>query len=121
VSYGPGGTRRQSSGTQRIVEFSKPLSGEKLYANGEEYEFELVAPMGATGLNLPPSPISGVISALASFAIPAPRYYVAVALDLSMSLDISGRVQIQLQAPAQPAQNIQPQAAPGAQNAQPQQ
>jgi len=110
---GAGGATHHSSHRQKIVEFSKPLSGEKLYTPGEEYEFELVAPNAATSLSLPPSPISGIVTALASLAIPAPRYYVAVVLDLPMSLDISGRVQIQMQAPAQaqgaPAQNAQPQ------------
>ena len=117
MNLDPGGTRRQSSRMQKTVEFTKPLSGEKLYGTGEEYEFELVAPMVATSLNLPPSPISGIVSALASFAMPAPRYYVAAVLDLPSAIDISGRVQIQIQPPMQPAQNVQPQSAPGAQNA----
>ena len=87
----------------RMVEFTKQLAGNRAYANGEEYEFELLAPSGASSLQLPPSPISGVINALASLA-PAPRWFVSVSLDLPMSLDISGRVQIQMQPSRQAGQ-----------------
>jgi len=118
VRIGGVGTHNSSS-TQKIVEFTKLLAGEKLYGSGEEYDFELVAPMGAGALNLPPSPISGIVTALASFAMPAPRYFVAAILDLPSAIDISGRAQIQIQAPVQPAAQIQ--GAPGAQNVQPQQ
>jgi len=113
---GAGGVTHHSSSTQKIVEFSKPLAGEKLYTSGEEYEFELVAPVGTAALNLPASPITGIVSALATYALPVPRYYVAVVLDLPMSKDISGRAQIQVQAPIQPS--VQPQGAPGVQNMQ---
>ena len=113
---GAGGSAHQSTGTRKVVEFSKPLSGEKLYTSGEEFEFELVAPYAATALGLPPSPITGIVSALASLAMPAPRYFVAAVLDLPMSMDMSGRAQIQIQAPAQPSAQIQD--APGVQNAQ---
>jgi len=115
---GAGGATHHSSSRQKTVEFSKPLGGEKLYTPGEEYEFELAAPSGTAALNLPASPISGIVSALAAYALPVPRYYVAVVLDLPMSKDISGRAQIQIQAPAQPAQNAQPQGSPGVQDAQ---
>ena len=111
-----GGSTHQSTGTRKIVEFSKPLAGEKLYGAGEEYEFELVAPIGATALNLPASPITGIMSALASYALPVPRYFVAAILDLPSAIDISGRVQIQVQAPIQPS--AQAQGAPGVQNVQ---
>lgn len=96
---------RPTSSNQKIIEFTAQLAGEKAYANGEEYDFELVAPAGTSSLQLPPSPISGVISTLVSMALPVPRWFVSVTLDLPISVDISGSMQIQIQAPQQPAQN----------------
>jgi len=107
------GLRQNSSHNEEVVEFTKPLSGEKMYGGGEEYEFELVAPAGKPTLNLPSSPVSGIITALASFATPAPRYFIKVSLDMPMAVDVSGKVQIQIQPAAQPA--AQQQAVPPSQ------
>lgn len=96
METGTGKNRR----TERVFEVSKQISGEKSYANGETYGFDLIVPINA----LAPKP--GIMVSLFNFFTPAPRFYVQACLDMPMKLDMNKKVPIQLVPPKMPMAQI---------------
>ncbi len=90
VRIGPSSAGYKSS-SRTNVEFTKQLSGEKLYRPGESFDFEVLAPSFALP-QLPPelSMVAGL------FGAALPRYFVKVSLDTQMEFDISEQVEIQI-------------------------
>ena len=81
----------KNSHIERVNETKKTISGDKNYANGETYDFELVVPSDVL-----PKKQGGVIVSLMNFFNPIPTFYVNAYLDMPMKFDMSKKVAIQI-------------------------
>lgn len=86
-----------SRSIQKICQAQKDVSGEKSYASGEAYDFEIAVPLDAVQPQK-----SGIIMSLFSIFTPIPKWYVQACLDMPMKLDMNRKVRIQILPPPAP-------------------
>jgi len=88
---------RRSSQThiKRIFEVKQQLSGERIYNNGETFDFSLV--ISQISSNSPvPEDAPQLVKGLFDMFAPKPRWFVEATLDMPNKFDISKKIQIQV-------------------------